>query len=282
MNVLLPEKEKIGKKRIFIYVIATIICILAIGVVIGIQVLGDDVINNLFGVSKLVKRTEQEEAQLKSNFENIFDNKFYDKGNYITQKIENDKEIIYTNYQKERHIENQDININLPYINIKNQRIQQFNEEISNTFEAKAEEVLNNTSEKIVYTVSYKATIENNILSIIIYSDLKQGASAQRVIIQTFNFNLDENKELTLQEVLKKYDLSKKYVQNKIDSDVGVEQNKSQDLQDLGYNVFSRDLESDIYKIENISEFFIYDSNIYIIFAYGNEQITSEMDLVII
>ncbi len=282
MNVLLPEKEKIGKKRIFIYVIATIICILAIGIVIGIQVLGDDVINNLFGVSKLVKRTEQEEAQLKSNFENIFDNKFYDKGNYITQKIENDKEIIYTNYQKERHIENQDININLPYINIKNQRIQQFNEEISNTFEAKAEEVLNNTSEKIVYTVSYKATIENNILSIIIYSDLKQGASAQRVIIQTFNFNLDENKELTLQEVLKKYDLSKKYVQNKIDSDVGIEQNKSQDLQDLGYNVFSRDLESDIYKIENISEFFIYDSNIYIIFAYGNEQITSEMDLVII
>lgn len=282
MNVLLPEKEKIGKKRIFIYVITTIICILAIGVVIGIQVLGDDVINNLFGVSKLVKRTEQEEAQLKSNFENIFDNKFYDKGNYITQKIENDKEIIYTNYQKERHIENQDININLPYINIKNQRIQQFNEEISNTFEAKAEEVLNNTSEKIVYTVSYKATIENNILSIIIYSDLKQGASAQRVIIQTFNFNLDENKELTLQEVLKKYDLSKKYVQNKIDSDVGIEQNKSQDLQDLGYNVFSRDLKSDIYKIENISEFFIYDSNIYIIFAYGNEQITSEMDLVII
>ena len=86
MNVLLPEKEKIGKKRIFIYVIATIICILAIGIVIGIQVLGDDVINNLFGVSKLVKRTEQEEAQLKSNFENIFDNKFYDKGNYITQK----------------------------------------------------------------------------------------------------------------------------------------------------------------------------------------------------
>ena len=76
--------------------------------------------------------------------------------------------------------------------------------------------------------------------------------------------------------------MSKKYVQNKIDSDVGIEQNKSQDLQDLGYNVFSRDLKSDIYKVENISEFFIYDSNIYIIFAYGNEQITSEMDLVII
>ena len=50
----------------------------------------------------------------------------------------------------------------------------------------------------------------------------------------------------------------------------------------LGYNVFSRDLKSEIYKVENVKEYFIYNNNIYVIFAYGNEKATSEKDIVII
>ena len=60
------------------------------------------------------------------------------------------------------------------------------------------------------------------------------------------------------------------------------EQKKSEDLIKLGYNVFSRDTKSDIYKIENITEYFVYNNNIYIIFAYGNDRMTSEKDIVII
>ena len=41
------------------------------------------------------------------------------------------------------------------------------------------------------------------ILSLIIYSDLKQDSSAQRIIVQTFNFNLETNKELTLEDIIK-------------------------------------------------------------------------------
>ena len=197
------------------------------------------------------------------------------------EEICNEK-IIYTSYKKEEKTDKYEINVNLPCINIKNKTVQNFNEEISNTFEAKAEEILKSTDKNFIYTVKYEANIENDILSLILYSDLKQGTSAQRVIIQTFNFNLENNKELTLEDVLKIYDLNKNEVQNKIDQDIQEEQKKSEDLIELGYNVFSRDVDSEIYKVENIKENFIYNNNIYIIFAYGNEGITSEMDLVII
>lgn len=282
MNVTLPEKENLKKRTITIYVVALIICILAIIVVVGVQILGDDIVNNLFGINKLVKRTEQEEAALKANFENIFDNEFNDNENYQIQKIEENEKIIYTSYSKDEKTDKYEINVNLPYINIKNKTIQDFNQEVSNTFASKAEEILKSTDKNIIYTVRYKATIENDILSLIIYSDLKQDSSAQRVIIQTFNFNLEDNKELELEDVLKIYELNKNEVQNKIDKDIQEEQKKSEDLIKLGYNVFSRDITSEIYKVENIKEYFIYNNNIYIIFAYGNEDITSEMDVVII
>ena len=282
MNLTLPEKEKVSKKRISIYIISTIICILAIIIAVGIQILGNDIIDNIFGINKIIKRTEQEEANLKANFENIFDNKPEENNQYDTKKIEENKEVIYTNYSKQEKTNNYEISVNLPYININNRTVQNFNKEITNTFEAKAEEILKSDNKNIIYTVKYKAKIENNILSLIIYSDLKQDTNAQRVIVQTFNFNLEENKELTLEDIINVYDLNENEVQNKIDKDIKEEQRKSDDLKELGYNVFSRDLESDIYKIKNIKEFFIYDNNIYIIFAYGNDSITSEMDLVII
>lgn len=282
MNVMLPEKEKISKKTMTLYIISLIICAIAIIIVIAVQILGNDVVDSAFGINKLIKRTQEEELALKSNFETIFDNGVDDKGNYRTKKIDDNQNIVYTYYKKEEKTDNYDLNINLPYINIKNKTIQNFNKEISDTFELKAEEVIKNNRQNIIYTVKYKASIENNILSIIIYSDLKQEMSAQRIIIQTFNFNIEENKELNLEEILKIYNLNKNEAQNKINEDIKMEQKKSDDLKGLGYNIFSRDLDSSIYKIENCTEYFIYNNNIYIIFAYGNEQLTSEMDLVII
>lgn len=282
MNVTLPEKEKMSKKRISIYAIAAIACILAIIVVIGIEILGNDIIDNLFGISKITKRTEQEEAELKANFETLIDNKLEYTENYTIEKIEEDKEIVYTSYQKEEKGQNYELKIDLPYINIENQEVKKFNKEMSDTFVGKAEDVLDDTEKNIIYTVKYKAYIENDILSVIIYSNLKQETSAQRVIVQTFNFNIKENKKIQLEDTLKIYDLDKNEIQDKINNDIKEEQRKAEELKQLGYNVFSRDIESDIYKIESITEYFIYNNNIYMIFAYGNNQLTTEMDLVII
>ncbi len=283
MNLELPEKEKISKKRIIIYIIIALICIISIVVVIGVQILGNDVIDNLFGINKITKRSEEEEAVLKNNFENIFDNSLENDEEYQIQKINNNENIIYTSYTKEDKNDNYEINVNLPYINIENKEVKQFNKEIKDTFEGKAEETIKNkNNNNIIYTVKYKAYIENNNLSLIIYSDLKQSTSAQRVIIQTFNYDLKENKENKLEDTLNNYSLKTNDVQNKINNDIQKEQKKSEELIKLGYNVFSRDINSDIYKIDNITEYFVYKNNIYIIFAYGNNKITSEKDIVII
>lgn len=282
MNVMLPEKEKISKRTITIYIVALVICMLAIIVVVGVQILGNDVINNMFGINKIVKRTEQEELELKANFENIFDNEFSDNENYQIQKIKEKEKIVYTSYNKEEKADKYEINVNLPFINIKNDEAEKFNKEIESTFQQKSEEILKSTDKNYIYTVKYKAVIENNILSLIIYSNLKQDLSAQRVIVQTFNFNLEDNKMLSLGDVLNSYGLDRNEVQNKINNYIYTEQKKSDDLRNLGYNVFSRDINSEIYNVQNIEEYFIYNNNIYIIFAYGNNKITSEMDIVII
>ena len=282
MNLELPKKEKVSKKRISIYLVAIGICIFALSIVIGIQVLGDDIIDNMFGINKLVKRTEQEEAKLKADFENVFDNKLKNINNYAIQKKDESLEIVYTNYQKEDKTDKHEININIPYINIENKEVEVFNQEIINTFQLKAEEVLNNETDNIIYTVKYKANIENEILSLIIYSDLKQGTNAQRIIVQTFNYDLEENREFSLGEILNKYDLNKNEVQNKVNRNIQEEQDKADELRMLGYNVFSRNTDSEIYKLDNVKEIFINDNNIYLIFAYGNEHMTSEMDIVII
>lgn len=282
MNVVLPENEKVPKKRIIIYVTIIIICIIAIAVVIGVQVLGNDIVDNIFGINKITKRSEEEEAALKTNFENIFDNNAEYKDEYQVQKVENNKEIIYKNYEKQEKTANYEINVNLPYINIDNESAKKFNKEIENTFKEKAEEIINSTNRNVIYTVKYKASIENGTMSLIIYSDLKQETSAQRVIIQTFNYDLQNNKELTLENTIENYKLKKNEVQNEINKDIKEEQRRAEELKNLGYNIFTRDTDSDIYKVENVSEYFIYNNNIYIIFAYGNDKITSEMDLVII
>ena len=282
MNLELPEKEKIPKKRIIMYAVILLICVIAVIVVVGVQILGNDVVDNMFGINKITKRTEEEEANLKANFENIFDNQIEDKGEYKIQKIKQDENLVYTNYTKEEKNEKHEIDVNLPYININNEETDNFNKEIENTFKGKAEEILKDSNQNIIYIVKYKAYVENNILSLVIYSDLKQNTSAQRVIVQTFNFDLKENKKLTLEDIINSFDLKKADVQNKINTDIQKEQKKSEDLIKLGYNIFSRDINSDIYKVENASEYFVYNNKIYIIFAYGNNKMTSEKDIVII
>ena len=282
MNLELPQKTKLSKKRIAIFATIISICIISITVVIGVQILGNDVVDNIFGINKITKRSEEEEASLKSNFENIFNNQLEEKDEYKISKINRSKNTVYTNYTKEEKNDKIEVNVNIPYINIQNNEVESFNKEIANTFAGKAEEVLKTTEEKIVYIVKYKAYIENNILSVMIYSDLKQNTSAQRVIVQTFNFDLKENKKMSLEDILNSYELDINEVQNKINTDIKKEQKKSEDLISLGYNVFSRNINSKIYKIENISEYFVYNNNIYIVFAYGNDRITSEKDIVII
>ena len=77
MNVVLPEKDKVSKKRIAIYVILISICVLALIVAVCVQILGNDFTNSIFGVSTLKSKTEEEEQELRVNFDNLFLNNLH-------------------------------------------------------------------------------------------------------------------------------------------------------------------------------------------------------------
>ena len=98
---------------------------------------------------------------------NTVNNKFYNNNNVNVTKIDENKDIVYTNYEKIETKNNYEINVVLPYINIKNSKIQKWNEEIANTFE-KAKRILENEDITTIYSTKYTANIENNILSVMI------------------------------------------------------------------------------------------------------------------
>ena len=64
--------------------------------------------------------------------------------------------------------------------------------------------------------------------------------------------------------------------------EIEVEQKKAEDLKALRHSIFSRDKNDDMYKIENVEDFYFQDGAIYVIFAYGNDKYTSEVDVAII
>ncbi len=285
MKIILPKKEKTNVKVVILYTISIITCIIAI-IITGLSIYyGSDELDRLvtIGGSSSTKSDEQYQLLI-NNFDNIFQNKLEEYTTDVDiKKIDEGQEIVYTYYTKDESKKNNyDININIPYINIDNNAIATYNEEIKKTYEEKAISTLQTENKNIIYTLQYEATIENDILSLIIKTNLKEGINAQRVIIQTFNFDLKNNKEITLEEVINLKQLNVQDVQNKIEKEITIAYKKVEDLRSLGYEIFERDPKNEKYNIENSKEFFIKDGNIYIIYAYGNKNITSEMDLVII
>lgn len=286
MNVTLPKKHHLKKRTLLVYGIAIAVCIIAIVIVVSIQVLGDDVTNKIFGITKLSTKTDEQEGILKAEFDGIFQNQLDNDTNKTLdnlKKIDNYQDLVYTGYQKkENELNHYDINVQIPYFNIDNEITKKYNEEIKAQFEEFAESALKIENQNIIYTVEYQAYIENDVLSVIIRSNLKRGASAQRVIVLTYNFDIVNQKEVTLSDMIQKCGLNENSVQSKIKTDIKKEEEKVEELKELGYPVYQRDVNSDFYEIENSKQFFVHNQNLYIIYAYGNEALTSEMDLVIL
>ena len=75
---------------------------------------------------------------------------------------------------------------------------------------------------------------------------------------------------------------AKKEANQKIKEEIRTQQEKSEELEKLGYTMYKRDYTSDMYSINNVTEYFMgKDNALYIIYAYGNENNTNEMDVVI-
>ena len=287
MNVVLPEKNRIKKRQLFIYISIIIICIISVIIAFYVQFYTRIDIAKFIGISQkdgLGSKTEEQQQTIKSEFNTIFNNTITnDNDTNNSKKEEADKKIVYTKYEKkETKLNSYDLEVHIPHINISGEVVEKYNQEIENIFVDMAKKVLQSENNNVIYTVEYVANIQDGILSVMIKSNLKEGSKAQEVIIQSYNYDLRNNKEITLAEVLKIEQLNENDVQNKIKADIQTEQKKAQDLKSLGYNIYSRDINSDIYSIEKSTEFYFTGNILYVIYAYGNQMATSEMDIVVL
>ena len=282
MNVVIEDESQKNKKLKIFYMGIIAICVIAVIIAIVLQIFNK---NDASQVSKLPQLTEEQKNQSKDEFYDIFDNKvnYLENNSYKISKVDSNKEIIYIGYKNDNtKINDYELNVNIPYININNDIIEEFNEQIKDIFEKKAKSIINTESNNVIYTVDYSAYISNNILSLIIRSTLKEGTNPQRDIIQTYNYDLTNQKEYTIDDMLTAKGITKKEANQKIKEAIKEQQKKSEELEKLGYTTYKRDYTSDIYNINNVTECFMgKDNTLYIIYAYGNENNTNEMDVVV-
>lgn len=285
MKVVLPEEKAINKKQITIYIIIILICIISIIIAFYVQFYARIDLGRMVGIERetsIGNKTEEQTEQLREEFNQIFTNQLENSEEHDNKKQQTDKPIVYTRTErKESKLNSYDVDVHIPYINIDNKIIENYNKEIESFIE-KTNSVLESENKNTIYTVEYVANVQNGILSLMIRSNLKEGASVQRVIVEAFNYDLRNNKEISLEEVLRIENLEKSTIQEKIKNEIEGEQKKVEDLRNLGYNVYSRDLNHSRYKIENTKEFYLTNNVLYIVYAYGNETFTNEMDLIII
>lgn len=284
MNVVIEDDSKKKKKLRIFYIGILITCILAVVLTIVLQVKGNDTI--VGDATKLPQVADAQKSQYKEKFESIFDNKvnYLENNSYKISRIDNNnKEIIYIGYKnQDNKINDYELDVNIPYINIDNSIIEDFNTQIKDIFEKKAKSIINTQNNNVIYTVNYSAYVSNNILSLVIRSTLKEGMNPQRDIIQTYNYDLTNQKEYTIDEILTAKGITKKEANQKIKDEIKEQQEKADELAKLGYTTYKRDYTSDMYSINNVTEYFLGEDNaLYIIYAYGNENNTNEMDVVI-
>lgn len=276
------------KNQKVLYILISIFCVFA--VIAGIYAQFIDVNHGGLDFSENEGQDEEKEktqTEIKDSFNALFTNTL-NLGGYDTtgiQKFNTTQDIVYSVYDKKESTTAYEVDIHIPVINIKNELSNTFNQITQATFINKANEVLKktDTNTKTIYSIDYTAYINSNILSLVIKSTLKEGSSAQRIIVQTYNYNLETNTEAKLVDLMNIKKLNKDEVNNKIKKVVTTANQESETLKDMGYNqIYSRDLTSEIYNADNAGTYFLGpNQELYIVYAYGNGEFTSEMDIVL-
>ena len=103
MNVTKPEKEKTSVSAIVIYTVSILACIIAIIVVVSTQFFENDNLGN----TSTDASQEIDTQILRVEFNNLFDNKLNtENSNIDVNKIEREKDIVFTDYQRKETKEN--------------------------------------------------------------------------------------------------------------------------------------------------------------------------------
>lgn len=279
------------EKRNMMYIAISIICVIAIILGVYYQIFSKKVINEnqLNEITNTIEDevTADDPKDLLLEFNKLFTNSFDTQG-YKTDSITKiagfeEKDVIYTIYDiKEEKSEQYQVDIKLPVFNISSDVATEFNNTTQTIFADKATNVLSGTNQYTIYNVEYTAYLNENILSLVIKSTLKEGNSAQRIIVQTYNYDIETGKRVTLNDILQINDIKENDVNKKIEKQVKEANKQAETISGaIGQTVYKRDLNNAMYLAENVSNFFIgKNGQIYIIYAYGNNNATSEIDII--
>lgn len=281
-----PEKINkipIDKTRKLIFLMIIILCLIAIGIALYYQYYREEKLGIIFGINTKEELKEEEYNGLKANFNSIFDNKLVNNSNGNYKKINENEDYVYCGYSNTDKNDNYTLNVNLPYINLNNNITYKYTTDINNIFKTKTEDIIaKNLSNNEIFSVSYKAYIVQDILSLVVKAELKEGKNSQRVLIQTYNYNIKENREETLNDFLNLKGVTENEANKKIKQEIEEKKKQNEQLSELGYNMYVREYDEKIYGINNTTEFFMDEKgNLYLVYPYGNKDYTSEVDLVI-
>ena len=218
----------------------------------------------------------------KDAFKDLFTNRFWgtDYAGQV-QKVDESKDLVYTAITAKQSEGKYSIDIDIPIININSEVVNGFNAKTSELFVNKANEVIQNSKVTTVYNVTYTSYINNDVLSVAIMCTLKEGSNPQRLMVQTYNYNIKTDTEVTIMDVVEARGLDTSVVNKKIKTLISQAAADAESMQDSGYDVYKRDTSSIIYKVANVKTF-IQGPNgeLFIVYAYGNTETTSEMDVI--
>ena len=276
------KMDKETKIRNIIFILIIIICVFALSYGIYSQV---------FVKNRDVVTTPPPIMADYIEFDELFNNSLQilgDKPLSNIAKIDQTKDIVYSSYTlNEVYDGKYDIKASIPMININNEKIINIDKEITSIFYNKLNNILDNSKDtnvqNSIYTVSYVAFINENILSLVIKSTLKEGDNPQRLIIKGYNYNLSTNEEIALKDMLIIKGIDKSLVETEINRKVQESINYTNNMESLGYEIYKRDINSSIYKVDNVDNYILGPNGvIYIIYAYGNSNYTTENDIIYI
>ena len=269
--------------RYCIYALIVAFCIIAIIVGVNAQFFSikeSDEVPDI-NVSNVV--SVNEELDISNKFMQLFDNKLPQFKDYPNiEKGDLSKNYLYI-YSENPQLPNgpytkkmdgkYDIVAYLPVFNINSDVTNSFNNITINYFVKMMNDIVLNGTTNTNLTISFAANVNDNILSVAIIAKLKEGDKPQRIMIQGYNYDLANNKEVKVADVLSKKNVDMATANSKIEKVV-----KSADN-----TLYKRELTNPIYSIDKVTNFILgRNGELYIIYAYGNQAnvYSSEMDIV--
>lgn len=275
-----------GTKKYIFFIVLVLICIVALCLGIYAQFFYKYSDTDIFmiGINIGAKKTAEEIDILKSNFNSLFTNSLIINSQELkANKIEQKNDYVYTGYNLVNEDENYySVNAQIPVININSDKAREINSKIKTEFYDIANTIMRKKEGNTIYTVSYAAFINNDVLSLVIKASLKEADKSEKLMVKTYNYAITEDRELSLNDLITLKETTEEDVQKTINNDVKTAYTNAKIIAEQFGNLYERDLSSDIYKVENTSTFFLtQDGYVYIVYAYGNNDYTNEMDLII-